>query len=161
MGQAGALVAITSCYRAPRRDTIAGKTTRDTIVGNVGGDNQRHLQLCTSPLNPLTHTPVTDTVCDTLVAKTQLASDNLKWNISTQWQNVTTSSCRGRKGGKIEKCTAARQDLVAKVQPCHHIQTKNIQTGSDYLVSKQLLDLQKRKACHGLLDLLVLYIMLC
>ena len=56
----------------------------------------------------------------------------------------------------MEKCTAARQDLVAKVQPCHHIQT-----GSDYLVSKQLLDLQKRKACHGLPDLLVLYIMLC
>ena len=102
-----------------------------------------------------------DTVRDTLVAKTQLASDNLKWNFSTQWQNVTTSLCRGRKSGKMEKCTAARQDLVAKVQPCHHIQTKNIQTGSDYLVSKQLLDLQKRKACHGLLDLLVLYIMLC
>ena len=71
-----------------------------------------------------THTLVTDTVCDTLVAKTQLASDNIKWNFSTQWQNVTTSSCRGRKSGKMEKCTAARQDLVAKVQPCHHIQTK-------------------------------------
>ena len=68
-----------------------------------------------------THTLVTDTVCDTLVAKTQLASDNLKWNVSTQWQNVTASSADA---GKMEKSTAARQDLVAKVQPCHHIQTK-------------------------------------
>ena len=105
MGQAGAPVAITSCYRAPRRDTIAGKTTRDTIVGNVGGDNQRHLQLhmyiSFKPFD--THTLVTETVCDTLVAKTQLASDNLKWSVSTQWQNVTTSSCRGRKNGKMHR----------------------------------------------------------
>ena len=50
-----------------------------------------------------THTLVTDTVCDTLVAKTQLASDNLKWSVSTQWQNVTTSSCRGRKNGKMHR----------------------------------------------------------
>ena len=154
-------MAITSCYRAPRRDTIAGKTTRDTIVGNVGGDNQRHLQLCTSPLNPLTHTLVTDTVCDTLVAKTQLASDNLKWNVSTQWQNVTTSSAEAEKVEKLKNAPQRDRILSQKCSLATTFRQKNIQTGSDYLVSKQLLDLQKRKACHGLLDLLVLYIMLC
>ena len=62
---------------------------------------------------------------------------------------------------KLKNAPQRDRILSQKCSLATTFRQKNIQTGSDYLVSKQLLDLQKRKACHGSPDLLVLYIMLC